>query len=354
MEIWNKYPKRSYFALIAAILVLAAGIRVLTANDNDVTEAALPRIIYIAPANAPRSNLFAHNRLTSETVQLTHSEYGVEDYVVSPDGKSIAYSQFDERGKVDIWILDVKSGTSRVITNCVSANCLNPVWNHDGSKIAYERQDYDSGFQEIGDPHIWVVDVQTAISTLLIDDPHVVGRSPVYSPDGKYIAFYNMAIPAVMVYDLQAETYVLLQSLHGGTGDFSPDGKTFLYPVMVQGDGQIFYSQIESMNLATYERGRISGNIELQIEDKIAVWHPDGERIAVARRYFDKRHTLGAQVYVIDMKTGADTAITKDSNITNAGIAWSADGEWLVIQRVSVTVQNALPQIWVYSTQTGE
>src|SRR3546814_14601670 len=55
--------------------------------------------------------------------QLTTADYGIEDFAVSPNGSEIAFSQNNEDGTADLWVLNVLTNAPRPVTNCVVAVC---------------------------------------------------------------------------------------------------------------------------------------------------------------------------------------------------------------------------------------
>lgn len=316
---------------------------------------ALPRVIYLAPATAQDRNLYAHDLESGEITQLTDTKLGIADYAISYDGQYVAYTAYNEDGTSDIWVLEVATQFTRQITSCVDAYCAAPAWKPDGTQIAYEREEYDTVFGQVGSRRVWTVDLATARSGLLFTDTQIIGHSPHYSPDGKRVAMFDVDIPGIMIYDLEEQSRVTIESMEGIVGDFSPDGTKLVYPVLIRGAiGNSFYTHLEMVDLEKGVRSRMSGAPEAPLEDRQAFWSPDGQTLAVTRRYFDTRGTTGTQVYLIDVETGAETPLIVDPNYTHGWLAWSPDGSWLVMQRFNQAAPNSFPEIWAYSIATGE
>jgi WD40 repeat protein len=70
---------------------------------------------------------------------LTSNSFHKQSPAWSPAGRSIAYSS-DQAGTADIYTLDVATKTSRRITKFDDSAELDPVWSPDGKRIAFQRQ----------------------------------------------------------------------------------------------------------------------------------------------------------------------------------------------------------------------
>jgi Tol biopolymer transport system component len=202
---------------------------------------------------------------------------------------------------------------------------------------------------------VWLVDVGTAQSQLLFDDPQQLGADPLWSPDGRRIAIYDAAAGGIRVRDLQTGQETLLVSEPGDTGAFAPDGTRLVYPFLVRGAlGQEFYTHLALADLNADTQASLSGEQDAPVEDAFAAWSPDGTRLALARRYLDERYTAGKQIYLLDVSSGAATPLIVDAACTHAAPQWDPSGRWIVYQRFALNDPNAQPEIWVFDTQTGQ
>jgi dipeptidyl aminopeptidase/acylaminoacyl peptidase len=110
----------------------------------------------------------------------------------SPDGKTLAYMADNGSGQYDIYTVKVGEAPVPLLDSPVSE--LNPNWSPDGKTIVFVR---DHGEPLSYDNDIYTVDVATKTvsgpltGTSAYNGQGVQDGNPVWSPDGKQIAFYR-------------------------------------------------------------------------------------------------------------------------------------------------------------------
>lgn len=107
---------------------------------------------------------------------ITHDGYFKVDPAWSPDGKRIAYG-CDRSGTLDLWIMDVSTGTERRLTTLGGAE-IAPAWSPDGRTIAFQDQTGATSS----------VDVTSGKIAPLAPAVFAPGR-PSWSADGRAVAF---------------------------------------------------------------------------------------------------------------------------------------------------------------------
>jgi Tol biopolymer transport system component len=101
------------------------------------------------------------------------------DPALSPDGNFLAYAS-DEGGNQDIWLLDLRSGSSVRRTTDVAAD-RRPVWMPDGGELLFVSE-------RDGKPGVWRMSALDGPATRLIPDADDVA----VSPDGQHVAFARL------------------------------------------------------------------------------------------------------------------------------------------------------------------
>ncbi|MDB5828376.1 MAG: peptidase [Variovorax sp.] len=113
-------------------------------------------------------HLFALDADTGEHTQLTSGAFDVMAFDISADSEHIAYSRTRD-GKfahaTDLWICDTEGHNQRQLTHR-HAVVMQPVWSPDGRYIAF------TGSIEEGDaePKLWLLDVATENVRMLADE----------------------------------------------------------------------------------------------------------------------------------------------------------------------------------------
>lgn len=321
------------------------------------------RVAYIYPADSAPQNIWAVVPGQPETAtQLTDAEFGIFDFAPSPDGRLLAYAERDfASNRINLKLLDIASGASRTLVDCgaVNADCTTPAWRADGTSLAFMRRDVDVVFGGLGMSRIWIIDgLDTATPDVypMTSDPQTVGSSPVWSKDGRRLAFYEDGTRGVLVFDFNApdpsQTVKFIPADNGMTGVLSPSGEQLITTTIAMSGGMAVRAQLviadllENSLLEVYPDG-------LTNDGQAAAWHPDGRRIAMLRQYMDgERFTRGQQVYIYDTIDKTLTPLIFDDTYNNGSLSFSPDGTMLLIQRFQFG--GFQPGIWTYDMETGE
>jgi Tol biopolymer transport system component len=323
-----------------------------------------PRVAYLAPANSAPQNVWVADPADPASArQVTFSLSGIFDYGVSPDGTQIAFAERNSStGTSDIKLLDLETGALQQLTNCVDSSCVTPVWRPDGRMIAYQREDFNSDIDNVGvsPTRVWLIDLSIVPATTrpLFSDSQLLGHTPQWSSDGNRIMVFDVRSQGIIVYDFMTDDIALIPSRYGSTGALSPDGTRLVFPELVF-DGNMARSTLQIADLSTRQYAALTA-AEEPIDDDMAVWHPDGQRLAIARRYTDARFTRGRQIYLLDPDDGTVEPLVVDERYANGWFTFDPNGRQLVIQRFPELDDNGQPnsagqaEIWTYDLTSGE
>ena len=355
-------------AVFVIVVVCLAGVA-LAAYIGDPARQPI-RVAYLHPAASAAQNVW-----TSEIdnpaarTQLTFSERGVYDFDVSPDGRWLAYGERVGQGVVTLRLLDVPAGRVIDLVDCAALNafCTSPVFSPDGETLAYQRSEAVNG--SYGRSRIWLVDMTGANydTVPLIADSQVVGHSAVWSADGNTIAFYSADSleSGILIYDFVPRDggdvqLRFIPSSHGAMGSLAPNGQQIIFPEVVFRGDQVF----THLRIADLQRKDFAAFTDPQgpADDAGARIGPDGETVALARRYTDDRWTPGHQLYLRSLSdaTAEMMAIAFDERYNTSYFRWNRVGDRLVMQRFPLMDADgnrnprAVPEIWVVEIATGE
>jgi Tol biopolymer transport system component/imidazolonepropionase-like amidohydrolase len=186
---------------------------------------------------------------------------------VSPDGRSLA---LDLQGS--LWILPAKGGRAKRITDYFS-DARQPVWSPDGKTIAYFA--YRDGTY-----HLWTISPDGTDAKQLMSGPYD-DREPAWSPDGKTIAFASDRV----------------------------------------GTGPATYN-IWTLEIATGALRQITSDA---FENRMPAWSADGTKLA-----YSSRQGMGLAIWEIMLADGSQRAIAQGAEEFDAP-SWSPTGELATI-----------------------
>ncbi len=327
------------------------------------------RVAYLYPAtNSPQNVWMAEVGNPDAREQVTFSENGVYDFDVSPNGDWLAFSERGEAGIVNLRLKDMRGGAVIDLADCESqeAYCTTPVFSPDGSKLAYQRSESFSG--SYGLSRIWLMDMTSGNyeTDRLIADSRVVGHSPVWAANGNTIAFYSSDVrePGILIFDFLPRDgsdaqLRFIPSSHGAMGTISPNGERIIFPEIAL-RGEQFFTHLRIADLRSKSFAAFT-DPDGPADDVNARWNPNGQTVALARRYTDKRWTAGHQLYLrsANDENEALTPILYDQRYSTSYFRWNQNGERLVMQRLPLNGGNGadkrqrVPEIWTYDLESG-
>jgi len=268
----TKFRNNSYrwSPLATILLVILACISLPDAEHTRASETAASQTV-----NPPK---FTKIRIPNEISW---------DAQLSPDGKNIA---FVLEGK--LWIMPRSGklgpdypGTPRQLdTGSIEVYPAGFAWSHDGRWIAFTENDYLYGLQHQGNQRMYVISVEGGKPKEVCESDHNFNSRLAYglslSPNGKTLAFLASSVDAN---EVQFHTYTI--SVDGGVPKrlldtsarepvFSPDGKKIAYVA-----GKLFEPQGAGLWVVLAEGGipRLVANASCATSP---VWSPDMRMIA--------------------------------------------------------------------------
>ena len=328
------------------------------------------RVAYLYPATSSPQNVWmAEIGNPDAQEQVTFSEYGVYDFDFSPNGDWLAFSERGEAGIVNLRLKDMRGGRVIDLVDCESqdAYCTTPVFSPDGGKLAYQRSESFGG--SYGLSRIWLMDMTSGNyeTDRLIADSRIVGHSPVWAANGNTIAFYSSDVrePGILIFDFVPRDgsdaqLRFIPSSHGAMGAISPNGERIIFPEIAL-RGEQFFTHLRVADLRDKSFAAFT-DPDGPADDVNARWNPNGQTVALARRYTDKRWTAGHQLYLrsANDEDKALAPILYDERYSTSYFRWNQTGERLVMQRLPLAGGNAaekrqrVPEIWTYDLESGD
>ena len=207
----------------------------------------------------------------------------------------IAFSSARD-GNLEIYVMDGDGSNQRRVT-VNPARDESPVWSPDGKKIAFV-----SNRNNVNKDHmqIWVIDADGKNPMRLTDG--LVDWGPDWSPDGTKIVYD--ALPAgITVIDADGKNKRRLENQGGAHPSWSPDGKRIVYTF-----GQIYVMDADGRNSK-----KLTHDVGFK---RMPSWSHDGTRIAYLANH---------RIWVMDSNGKNERRLTNINSDDHP--TWSPDSE---------------------------
>ena len=295
-----------------------------------------------------RNNLWLVPAEGGWPTQLTVSDQRQTHPTWSPDGKWIAYqSDYDGDEQWDIFFVSPKTGQVVNVTRTREISEENPTWSPDGRFLAYMVKPKTSSSYEID-----VFDTLMRETRHLTTNtpPDKLNTNPIWSEDGKFIAYTQEEAKGtnsnVYVAEVASAESTLVTPHEGEhlylANDFSPDGTSLL----ITSDAANGYQNAGVLNIAakkihwlTHEKWQVSGRN----------FSPDGKSAVLAVDIDGD-----TEIYRYDLTSGQHTSLPLPKGVNYPGgaeSAYSHGGSKLLYYHNG---PNAPNDAWVYHVATGK
>jgi TolB protein len=254
----------------------------------------------------PTSDVFVMNADGSGKERLTSDPVWESGVAWSPDGQKIAFAG----GNSEIYVMNSDGSEQRRLTG--EAWGGEHAWSPVGDKIAFvSRRD--------GNAEIYLMNANG--SQLRNLTRNTVGdRNPVWSPDGRRIAFENNWQVNVMNADGSRQRRLTRNGGRNFAPAWSPDGQKIAFERRL---GRKKYGPCNGCGRAsTFEIWVInadgSGQHRLTTQGAQPGWSPDGQKIA-----FMSERNGNAEIYTMNADGSQQQNLTRTQGGKESGLVWS-------------------------------
>ena len=284
--------KATVFVLVGA-LVLGAAVFGISTLGSDAVRPAGPANPTLASTGAEQTLSIVDVRSGTETTLMVPSS--ASEFDVTLDGSMVAFTDLDENGNAQVFVMDVDGSNARQLTSgeggVSDADHTGPFWSPDRSMIAYARNTSDL-------TELFVVRVSNGESNMVTKEPQRVVGPGGWAPDGGSIVFstpdYTISHYSALSVDLATgESRLIVPD--GSSPTLSPDGALIAFNSWTKPDPLV------RLILADADGSERRVIARLEGEDGYQRWSPDSTQIA----YVERNDT-----YVYDLATGETRFVT--------------------------------------------
>src|SRR5712692_10456873 len=169
---------------------------------------------------------------------------------------------FDDR-RTHLWVVDVKNGTAKQITEGNDWNDSDPHWSPDGTRIAFVSNRTGREYDGNRNTDVWVINADGSGTLTKISDHDEADNQPRWSPDGKWIAFagevHERDHPKIWLAPATGGAASVLAAngldLIPGGLEWSNDGKSIYFETGVKGENHMFRVNIATKSIAQVTSG---------------------------------------------------------------------------------------------------
>jgi TolB protein len=229
------------------------------------------------------------------------------DPSVSPDGARIAFCSLRNDQYSQIYAMNADGSAQKRLTNISTGDACGPVWSHDGKKIAFYQFALPNPSRN---PAIWVMDPDGANLKKLTE--HAI--SPSWSPDDRQIAFASNRAGKFQIFAMNSDG----SNVRRLTEDKGEDSSPAWAP---DGDSILFVSDREGEHPALFLMAADGSQQHRLVFSKrqdfcFPAWSLDGRLIAFSslNRVATQFITVGEERPRCEMWTGEYQLFTFDAD----------------------------------------
>ncbi len=295
----NVTRKRKLGAIaVAAALMIAGVVVAVSVLGSDDGQQMTPGSESTPPAESGAGQTLSIVDVGSGTATAFTAPSGASDFDFSLDGSMVAYTNLDENGDAQVFVMAADGSNARQLTHGEGDVRLSGLpgfgthnavdWSPDGSMIAYNRDTEDG-------PQIFTVRVSDGVSTRVTNEPQAAVDPGGWAPDGGSLVFSMLDLSighySALSLDLgTGQTKLIVPD--GSTPRLSPDGARLAFNSWVKPQIRLILANSDGSGRRVI--ARFDG------DDGYQEWSPDSTRIAFVADMDEN----GFGTHVYDLETG--------------------------------------------------
>lgn len=262
------------------------------------------------------SKIYVMNADGSGGRRLTSDTGSESDPAWSPDGRSIAFTRSRD-GNSGIYVINADGTEQRLLMPAAVTYPAQLAWSPNSEKIAFTIEHPKAPAAQTRNLEIYVVNADGSGQQRLTRSP-VRDNDPVWSPDGRRIAFESNWQLWVMNADGSGKQRLTRNGVHNFNPAWSPDGKRIAFE-RGRKEREVSNGAAGSWGLGLYVMNADgSGQQRLAQGGSQPYWSPDGRKIA-----FVSNRDGNSDIHVVNADGSGRRNLTRGAGNRESQPVWS-------------------------------
>ncbi|MFP3853612.1 MAG: TolB family protein [Anaerolineales bacterium] len=279
--------------------------------------------------------------------ELLSGEHSVRDYAPAPQGEVIAYASENDQSGTDLWVVSRDGEDRRLLLGCGSDICGELDWTPDGARLAFSRKPDRAS----DDPRLWTVDREGKSAAPLYQDEDRLGRDPTWSPDGRWLVYYDPTVNGVRVLDSDTVAEQVIPSRAGVSGAWAYREAKLYLPLLVfrEEEPVTHLYRVDPVAQTLAQVLGDSGGWRQVGEPALGL---AGEWLAFAGQRGSAAAPLG--LWLMHLDSEEVQPLVQREGFSYGGPSWDATGQHLLFQRFPQGEIQGSPDVMLWSAGQAE
>jgi Tol biopolymer transport system component len=277
-----------------------------------------PRLLVATAASDVSSRLLLIDPQTSEAQPLRDPGARLTQLAPAPGGTEVLYTLERPDGRYALWLFDLEQETTRALLDEPGSSVAAPAWSPLGNLLAYELLQGTTAPREPAG--IWLAQPDgTSLGPLYADAARL--ELPVWSPDGRMLAFFDAADDTIGIFDFTTERRSFPAAVRDAAS-WSPASRALVYTAADADDAR---SHLRHVDLATGATRALTDGTQTVGSP---AWAPDDAWIVYVAEHAD-----GSNLELVRPDGSARQPLTAPAAQRDMQPRWSPDSRFVAFLR---------------------
>jgi len=335
------------FTMIGLFFLIGCENNAVLPVDSDLIKVEKKSdFLYLSTTERP-TELFQYYFDSKNSKQLTFSNGNIIDYSVNRLNGDVLYSAYNTEGGADIWLLPSPFDQAKLIISCNTSTCFSPQFHPSGQLLTFQKSTFSYNSDLIlKNSNIIFFDLVKNIEIEYLGMAIENGSEPTWSPEGKYLAYYQSDPVGIRIIDVFGNEILFLNGYDHQ--DFFAWGK----------DSDHFYFLSTEINndqsVVSIHEILISKNefsqFDIPIKENELVtglkFASNQDKVIIGIRY--SSFSPAQKMVIYDLLMDEIILELSDPTISAGNYSWSNSGELIIYQKFSFDSGIKTPEIAIW------